>query len=82
MLKGVVPYKSSTQCKEIKPVNSKTEQCLNTRWLIDNTIYAPIHRDIPEKDQERITKRMIEGYQALLAYGQTINSRYSDDSMT
>jgi len=67
--KGVIPYRSSTQCREVKPVSSDYQQCPNTRWLIDNTIYAPINRGLTEKEQERICQKMADGYQALLSYG-------------
>lgn len=80
--KGVVPYRSSTQCKEIKPASSNYKACPNTRWMMDNVIYAPIHRDIPWKDQERITQRMIDGYKALVDYGEQIGAKFSDDPMT
>jgi len=80
--KGVIPYKSSTQCREVKAEGSEYQQCPNTRWLIDNTIYAPINRGISEKDQEILCKRMAEGYQQLLEYGQLVGAKFSDDPLT
>lgn len=81
-IKGVVPYKSSTQCREVKAEGSDYQQCPNTRWLIDNTIYAPINRGISEKEQEKLCKRMCEGYQQLIEYGKLVGAKFSDDPLT
>jgi dTDP-4-amino-4,6-dideoxygalactose transaminase len=81
-LKGVIPYKTSTTCKEIKPESSKYAHCPNTRWMMDQVIYAPIHRNIPGPDQEMITKRMADGYQALIAFGEQSGAKFNDDPLT
>lgn len=81
-IKGVIPYKSSTQCREVKPISSDYKQCPNSRWLIDNTIYAPINRGMSEKEQQRVTQRMVDGYEALMKYGQLVGAKFSDDPLT
>jgi len=32
------------------------------RWLMDNVIYLPIHKEVPEKDLSKIVNRLVEGY--------------------
>jgi dTDP-4-amino-4,6-dideoxygalactose transaminase len=79
--KGVVPVKSSTQLKEVKPFSDSFEHAPMARWLMDNVIYCPIHKDVPEKDLSVIVRRLIDGYVALQQYGEQTGAKFRDEEM-
>ena len=79
--KGVVTVKSSTQLKEVKPHDEAHKHAPMTRWLMDNVIYLPVHKGVPEKELKEQITRMCDGYAALKKYGEQVGAKSREGAL-
>lgn len=79
--KGVLAVKTSTQLKEVKPDSENYQHAPMTRWLMDNVIYVPVQKDIPESDLAEIIKRLCEGAITLRKHAEAVGAQFRNSEL-
>lgn len=64
---GINAYRGATQLAYVKP-SQGYKDAENSKWLMENIIYMPIHWGMSDGELQETVERTIECYHRLLAY--------------
>lgn len=64
---GVNAYRGATQLSYVKPAPGYKD-AENSKWLMENIIYLPIHWGIEDNEVRETVERTIECYYKLINY--------------
>ncbi len=64
---GVNAYRGATQLAYIAPPEGR-KHAENSKWLMENIIYLPIHSYMPDNDIKETIERTLDAYNRMMNY--------------
>jgi dTDP-4-amino-4,6-dideoxygalactose transaminase len=64
---GINAYRGATQLAYVKP-EAGYKDATNSKWLMENVVYLPIHWGMTDNEVRETVERVIECFNKLVAY--------------